>query len=63
MATPPVSIFVEAEKIPWVERRPGVFWKTLWEGADGRHKAVLMRYEKGAVIPRHRHDGSGSCAP
>ena len=21
---------------PWVERRPGVFWKTLWEDTDGR---------------------------
>ena len=30
---------------------------TLWEDADGRHKAVLMRYDKGAVIPRHRHVG------
>jgi anti-sigma factor ChrR (cupin superfamily) len=57
MATPPVSFFADSEKVPWVERRPGVFWKTLWEDADGRHKAVLMRYAPGAVIPRHRHIG------
>ncbi len=57
MTTPPVSLFVNASSVPWVERRPGVFWKTLWEDSDGRHKAILMRYEPGAVIPRHRHVG------
>lgn len=54
---PPVSHFVQASSVPWVERRPGVFWKTLWEDAEGRHKAILMRYEPGAVVPRHRHLG------
>ncbi len=57
MTTPPVSLFVTTSNVPWVERRPGVFWKTLWEDADGRHKAILMRYEPGATIPRHRHVG------
>ena len=57
MTTPPVSFFPDIDKLPWVERRPGVFWKTLWEDADGRHKAVLMRYTPGAVIARHRHIG------
>ena len=41
----------------WVERFPGVFWKMLWEDPDGKHKAILMRYEPGATIPRHRHIG------
>ena len=57
MTTPPPSLFVDVSRVPWVERRPGVFWKTLWEDPDGRHKAILMRYEPGAVIPRHRHVG------
>jgi anti-sigma factor ChrR (cupin superfamily) len=55
VTTPPVSLFVNTSAVPWVERRPGVFWKTLWE--DGPHKAILMRYEPGATIPRHRHLG------
>ena len=42
MTTPPVSLFVNTNTVPWVERRPGVFWKTLWE--EGPHKAILMRY-------------------
>ena len=57
MTTLPVSYFVNVDRVPWVERRPGVFWKVLWEDPDGRHKAILMRYEPGATIPRHRHVG------
>lgn len=52
----PVSLFVDVEGIPWVERRPGVFWRVLWEAPDG-HRALLVRYAPGAVIPRHRHVG------
>ncbi len=57
MTAPPASLFVNADQISWTERRPGVFWKVLWEDPDGRHKAILMRYEPGATIPRHRHIG------
>jgi anti-sigma factor ChrR (cupin superfamily) len=53
----PRSLIVDAAGLPWIERRPGVFWKTLWEDPDGRRKAILMRYEPGATIPRHRHLG------
>jgi len=51
------SQYVKPDDLPWIERRPGVFWRMLWEDPDGRHKAILMRYEPGAVIPRHRHIG------
>ena len=54
---PPTSLFVNVDQVAWIERRPGVFWKTLWEDADGRHKAILARYAPGASIPRHRHVG------
>lgn len=57
MSALPGSYFAQADRIPWVERRPGVFWKVLWEDADGRHKAILVRYAPGAVVPRHRHLG------
>lgn len=56
--TPPLnSLFVSVDQLEWIERRHGVFWKTLWEDADGRHKAILARYAPGATIPRHRHVG------
>lgn len=51
----PASLYVDAAKVSWVERRPGIFWKVLWE--EGDRRAVLMRYEPGASIPRHRHLG------
>jgi anti-sigma factor ChrR (cupin superfamily) len=57
VTAPPVSLFVNAGDVPWVERRPGVFWKVLWQAEDGRRKTILMRYEPGATIPRHRHLG------
>ena len=53
----PASLFVNVDQVPWIERRPGVFWKTLWEDPDGPHKALLIRYAPGATIPRHRHLG------
>ena len=52
---PPVTLYVNAAAVPWIERHPGVFWKILWE--EGDRKAILMRYEAGAAIPRHRHVG------
>jgi len=53
--TAPTSLYVAAAERPWFERRPGVQWKILFE--DGERRTVLMRYEPGAVIPRHRHVG------
>ena len=53
--TAPVSQYVATTGRPWMERRPGVRWKVLFE--DGDRKTVLMRYEPGAVIPCHRHIG------
>ena len=55
MSRAPASRFVDVAGMDWVERRPGVFWKVLWE--EGHHKAILMRYAPGATIPRHRHIG------
>jgi hypothetical protein len=28
MSTAPASFFADTEKAPWIERRPGIFWKT-----------------------------------
>ena len=55
MTSPVPSHYVNAADRPWVERRAGVHWKALWE--EGDRKAILMRYDPGAVIPRHRHLG------
>jgi anti-sigma factor ChrR (cupin superfamily) len=52
----PPTLYVNTADVPWAERHRGVFWKVLWQDEEGR-KAILMRYEPGAVIPRHRHVG------
>ena len=59
--TTPASLYVDPASQSWVERRPGVHWKTLWE--EGDRRAVLIRYDAGAVIPRHRSvtDDTGTC--
>jgi anti-sigma factor ChrR (cupin superfamily) len=53
--TAPASQYVAARARPWVERRPGVSWKTLFE--EGDRRTVLVRYAPGTTIPRHRHLG------
>jgi len=53
--TTSVTLCVDAADRPWTEPRPGVHRKILWEKGDRR--TVLVRYEPGAVIPRHRHLG------
>ena len=55
MTATPVSLFVDVAGRPWQERRSGVHWKVLWE--EGDRRAVLVRYDPGAVVPRHRHLG------
>ena len=51
MSTALRSLYVDVAGRPWTERRPGVFWKVLWE--DGEHKALLVRYAPSGA-PRTR---------
>jgi anti-sigma factor ChrR (cupin superfamily) len=53
--TAPVSEYINVAARAWDERRPGVHWKVLRQESD--RKTVLVRYDRGAVIPRHRHLG------
>ena len=53
--TAPVSEYVSVAASSWQLRRPGVHWKVLYE--DGPRQTVLVRYEPGALVPRHRHLG------
>jgi anti-sigma factor ChrR (cupin superfamily) len=53
--TSPVSEYISVAGRAWDQRRPGVHWKVLREAGD--RKTVLVRYDRGAVIPRHRHLG------
>ena len=43
--------------LPWVDARPGVRQKRIWEDKAGERRAILTRFEPGATLPRHRHVG------
>ena len=43
--------------LPWIEARPGVRQKRIWEDKAGERRALLARFEPGATLPKHRHVG------
>jgi anti-sigma factor ChrR (cupin superfamily) len=53
---PGSQIFTVSE-IPWVDARPGVRQKRIWEDPAGERRALLARFEAGATLPPHRHVG------
>jgi anti-sigma factor ChrR (cupin superfamily) len=53
---PPSQIFTLSD-LPWVETRPGVRQKKIWEDPVNERRAILARFEPGATLPRHRHVG------
>ena len=53
---PPSQIFTLSE-IPWVDARPGVRQKRIWEDKASERRAILARFEPGATLPPHRHVG------
>jgi anti-sigma factor ChrR (cupin superfamily) len=55
-AAPPSQI-VAVSELPWIETRPGVRQKRIWEDKATERRAILARFEPGATLPRHRHVG------
>ena len=53
---PPSRIFTLSD-LPWVDTRPGVRQKRIWEDTAGERRAILARFEPGATLPSHRHVG------
>jgi len=53
---PPTRIIAVSD-LPWIEARPGVRQKKIWEDTAGQRRAILARFEPGATLPRHRHVG------
>lgn len=43
--------------LPWIDARPGVRQKRVWEDKASERRAILTRMEPGAMLPRHRHVG------
>lgn len=53
---PPSQIFTLSD-LPWIETRPGVRQKRIWEDKANERRAILARFEPGATLARHRHVG------
>jgi anti-sigma factor ChrR (cupin superfamily) len=53
---PPSRIFTLSD-LPWVDTRPGVRQKQIWEDTTGERRALLARFQPGATLPPHRHVG------
>jgi anti-sigma factor ChrR (cupin superfamily) len=53
----PPSQVVALSELPWIEARPGVRQKRIWEDKTTERRAILARFEPGATLPRHRHVG------
>ena len=53
---PPSQIFTVSE-LPWVDARPGVRQKRIWEDKGGERRALLAHFDPGATLPPHRHVG------
>ena len=53
---PPSHVFTVSD-LPWIEARPGVRQKRIWEDPGGERRVILARFDPGATLPRHRHVG------
>jgi quercetin dioxygenase-like cupin family protein len=54
--TPPSQVFT-LSNLPWIDARPGVRQKRIWEDKASERRAILARFEPGATLPPHRHVG------
>ncbi|HKW92771.1 MAG TPA: cupin domain-containing protein [Methylomirabilota bacterium] len=53
----PPSQIVTVSELAWIDARPGVRQKRIWEDKAGERRALLARFEPGASLPPHRHVG------
>ena len=53
----PASVVVDVASVPEHEVRPGIRHRQVWADEATGRRALVVRYEAGATIPRHRHAG------
>ncbi|RPH84030.1 MAG: hypothetical protein EHM88_05275 [Candidatus Rokuibacteriota bacterium] len=56
-STTPLSQIITLSDLPWQERQPGQWMKTIWEDPATKRRAVMTRVEPEAQLPLHRHVG------
>ncbi len=57
MADSPRSQLIHVTDVQWQQAMPGVRQKALWSDPATKRRAVLSRFEPGAQLPMHRHNG------
>jgi len=53
---PPSQVFSLSD-LPWIDARPGVRQKKIWEDKVNERRAILAQFAPGSVLPKHRHVG------
>jgi anti-sigma factor ChrR (cupin superfamily) len=53
----PRSRIFPLSEVPWRDTLPGVRQKLIWEDKEANRRAVLVLFEPGSDLPRHRHTG------
>jgi anti-sigma factor ChrR (cupin superfamily) len=51
------SQIVTLSDLPWIDVRPGVRHKKIWEDKASERRAIFARFEPGATLAPHRHVG------
>lgn len=55
-SAPPSQVFTLSD-LEWVEARPGIRQKRIWEDKAAERRVIMARFEPGAMLPPHRHVG------
>jgi anti-sigma factor ChrR (cupin superfamily) len=53
----PPSRVLTLSDLPWIDARPGVRQKRIWDDAATERRALLARFDPGSTLPPHRHVG------
>ncbi|MFN0025968.1 MAG: cupin domain-containing protein [Acidimicrobiales bacterium] len=53
----PASLVIDLPATPWVDMMAGIRQKRFWADADAGRAATVNRFEPGAQLPKHRHNG------
>jgi len=53
----PRSQTIVLSDLAWADAMPGVRQKPVWHDKETKRRAVLVRFEAGAKLPKHRHVG------
>jgi anti-sigma factor ChrR (cupin superfamily) len=57
LGSAPRSLIFAVSEVPWRDTLPGVRQKLVWEDKNANRRAVLVLFEPGSALPRHRHTG------